>query len=939
MSGTTSYTYYVQVDYTVSFPVVTASSSVAALPPQLTGPLLTLGGVVLTPLSNDAHLLGLYQTDFSPVVAGLLPNEGTGPYELTELDASIGGYYLVGQNPPASLAGANLPPVDGPNITYHGQNSSALEPAYVWAEVTVPNPLPPPTVTPPPPPPPPPPPSITVDAALQQLSNVLQAITVLTAGVASDLNSTDLSKFAEALSKAFDGTLETLNFINTEVQLYSQVAAAGDNELAKYQAYETATVNLEANAVKIAILAVASAYVASNVLPATVAAAIATEFLATLGITIAVSPALITTVGAVALSNLYDSTIGDEVKASLATAYEAVNPPPSASATSDTPAVYLPTTLTPDAAQYFNVPIPAPVTSQPPTPIFIDPTIAANYTYIVGAGNPNFASVILPEIQTTAYQVIFANNGKQETDTVAPNTMFAFPTGGVSAFTVTGIDLTNPDLASDTPFVTGLTFVSGGNFTGTMTPLVDLGPTAGAVTASANLGQTIDLTAAIMAQVTPGLVGDTEMITAVGTASQGALKLTNGDLTYAAPANGSGTDTFTYTVKDQLGDQATGTVSVALNNPGVTTLGASGTPQSGTAPLSGEVNSLTVHAGPWVLTGPATIDDLTVDAGSVPSIVTVGSNVTVKKLTVSETYTGHPTTPGSVIPAGVTFSSPLAAGSTIDFSEPVTYTANFNGTNTDIVATATATQLIIANIEVLGNEQVSGSGTAELTVNPATVISGVVQGNANIKGGPQNNVVTAHGLNNTITESGGNDVVNAGAGSSVVRTGSGNVLVNLNGEDNTVVGGTGNVFVNIQSGGDNNIKLGTGSDTVVEAQNSEGSNTFVLTGTNATMTLYGANDVAFIHGGTDTITDDSNGLTVKIGPEGGNVALDNFLADPNGLVRLLGGVGGYLTGKAVVAALHSDGHGGAALSLGASGQIDFAGVALGSLHASQFHIG
>ena len=34
----------------------------------------------------------------------------------------------------------------------------------------------------------------------------------------------------------------------------------------------------------------------------------------------------------------------------------------------------------------------------------------------------------------------FLDNGAQETDTVAPNTVFAFPTGGVSTFTVTGID-------------------------------------------------------------------------------------------------------------------------------------------------------------------------------------------------------------------------------------------------------------------------------------------------------------------------------------------------------------------------------------------------------------------------------------------------------------------------------------------------------------------
>ena len=47
----------------------------------------------------------------------------------------------------------------------------------------------------------------------------------------------------------------------------------------------------------------------------------------------------------------------------------------------------------------------------------------------------------------------------------------------------------------------------------------------------------------------------------------------------------------------------------------------------------------------------------------------------------------------------------------------------------------------------------------------------------------------------------------------------------------------------------------------------------------------------------------------------------------------------YHTAKAVVAALQTYCNTRTTLSLGASGQIDFAGVALGSLHASWFHIG
>ena len=101
----------------------------------------------------------------------------------------------------------------------------------------------------------------------------------------------------------------------------------------------------------------------------------------------------------------------------------------------------------------------------------------------------------------------------------------------------------------------------------------DPGPTAGTVTATAYLGQSVDLTSAILAQIKPGLIGDTETITAVGTIfSAGVVRLTSGDLTYKdSLQEGTTHDDFTYTVTDQWGDQATGTVNMTVNpDPGPT---------------------------------------------------------------------------------------------------------------------------------------------------------------------------------------------------------------------------------------------------------------------------------------------------------------------------------------------------------------------------------
>jgi PEP-CTERM motif len=106
------------------------------------------------------------------------------------------------------------------------------------------------------------------------------------------------------------------------------------------------------------------------------------------------------------------------------------------------------------------------------TKYFVDPLIAVGYAYQIGTGNPDFASVQLPSIQTDDFDLSYLENGSWRTATVAPGGTFDFPDGGVTSFDVTGID---PSLMLDpgdtTAFVTGLTFTADGSFTGTQTPI------------------------------------------------------------------------------------------------------------------------------------------------------------------------------------------------------------------------------------------------------------------------------------------------------------------------------------------------------------------------------------------------------------------------------------------------------------------------------------
>lgn len=108
----------------------------------------------------------------------------------------------------------------------------------------------------------------------------------------------------------------------------------------------------------------------------------------------------------------------------------------------------------------------------------IDPAAATGYIYKIGSGDPNFASVTLPNIgNPTPYSLYIWNGSSFVFDTkLAANSVFDFAAGGVSAFEVRGIDpALGLDPANPTAFVTDLTFNGAGNFNGTMTPLTITG--------------------------------------------------------------------------------------------------------------------------------------------------------------------------------------------------------------------------------------------------------------------------------------------------------------------------------------------------------------------------------------------------------------------------------------------------------------------------------
>jgi hypothetical protein len=133
-----------------------------------------------------------------------------------------------------------------------------------------------------------------------------------------------------------------------------------------------------------------------------------------------------------------------------------------------TPNVFLPTVV----QDVYNFKItevgPASVT-------FIDPLVAIGYDYAIGVGDPNFASVLLPTGIGDNHFDLFLWNGTMFADSgidLTGGDQYFFGGMGVDRFSIRGIETSaGLDPNNVTAFITGLTFVSDGSFTGTMTPI------------------------------------------------------------------------------------------------------------------------------------------------------------------------------------------------------------------------------------------------------------------------------------------------------------------------------------------------------------------------------------------------------------------------------------------------------------------------------------
>jgi hypothetical protein len=316
--------------------------------------------------------------------------------------------------------------------------------------------------------------------------------------------------------------------------------------------------------------------------------------------------------------------------------------------------------------------------------------------------------------------------------------------------------------------------------TGSIVVTVDTGPTTIAGTTTVGHGKTVDLTAAIAALVHPGIGTDSETVQTIS-AVHGAVSVSaSGIVTYTAPS--SSVDTLGYTVADQYGDSATGTLKVTVD-PGPTAGAASITL------LAGQTTDLTAYL-------------LGLDA---PGIV--GDVLTLTGDTIVGTH-GTVTLTGGVL----SYLAPSATG-----TDSFGYTVSDQYGDT---ASATVT-VTIASSGGIGN----GSGTVVLgnTSGPASFGNGSVT----VVGGNGNDVISGGNGTNTVTLGNGNDTVVLGNGSNTITLGAGNDSVTVGNQNNTitVIGSATSVDTIVVGNGSNTLNLGAGTYNVTEGN---GADTIVL---------------------------------------------------------------------------------------------------------------
>jgi hypothetical protein len=198
---------------------------------------------------------------------------------------------------------------------------------------------------------------------------------------------------------------------------------------------------------------------------------------------------------------------------------------------------------------------------------------------------------------------------------------------------------------------------------------------------------------------------------------------------------------------------------------------------------------------------------------------------------------------------------------------------------------------------------------------------------------------------------GSRDTVTVTSGIEIHATvGNGNDdTINVNGNENNVHVGNGNGDTVNSNSLNTFIYAGTGRGDTVNIDGTANQVDTVFGGQGNAINLFGSQSfelsgsqdaIVFIGSGDSIVVDASTGTHLNIGPAAGTDILLDFGRDlTTGVIDLIGGIGGFSTTAAALAALKSDGAGGTLLSFGPGSSLDIANVLPSALTAANFKIG
>jgi hypothetical protein len=244
------------------------------------------------------------------------------------------------------------------------------------------------------------------------------------------------------------------------------------------------------------------------------------------------------------------------------------------------------------------------------------------------------------------------------------------------------------------------------------------------------------------------------------------------------------------------------------------------------------------------------------------------------------------------------------------------------------------------------NQITLGNGNADTAIVSGGSHNTVTLGNGNqdsavVNGGPDTTIRLGDGAGDTAAVSGNEENVYIGNGNADAVTvsalntyiyagnGQGDTLT-INGDLDSVFGGQANV-IRLANGG------GTG---ILNLQGCSQPLLFMGSGTHAYLTACTPPGGSIRYAPTPAVGDQTIGMQLDLGPTIGSVALGDFGRDlAHGVIDLIGGIGGFATTGAVLAALAPDGSGGTLVPFGPGSALDIQAVAPSALTAANFRIG